>query len=81
MKANTITRRPTVEQFRRWRDGGMADFASGIGPAHNTRAAHCRVCGAALAAGVGLSYVEFMSDGYRFSYRYVCVSCEKDSRP
>ena len=80
MKALTETRRPTIEQFRSWREKSMADFRPGIVGTNKRRAA-CRVHGGEVKPGEGVGYVEFMTDGYRASDRYVCRACEIATRP
>ena len=70
-----MDRRMTMTAFRKMCDAGMADFTPRADQPHNVRAARCRVCCAVLVAGQGHGYDEYMTDGYRFSRRYVCGAC------
>ena len=81
MKANTLTGRPTQAQFRQWRQGAMADFLGPTRNPTNRRQARCRICDVVLPAGQGIAYIEFMADGYRCRDRYVCHTCEEQTRP
>ena len=59
--------------------GGWLDFASGAwGRDRNVRRAKCGRCTAAVPAGLGHAYNEFLSDGYRTVTRYLCPDCEAD---
>ena len=70
----------TLNRFRQLRETGMCDFTQRLDPPHNQRMAHCRVCLGTCAPGTAHGYDEYMSDGYRFTRRYVCESCFTESR-
>jgi len=80
MKSFTISGRPSPYQFRQWRSERYADFDSGLVVA-NKRVARCRLCGKQLPKGEGIGYIELMNDGYRMNDKYVCVSCEQETKP
>mgnify|MGYP001611051421 FL=1 len=66
----------TVFAFRQLRECGKADFEQRADPPRNARAVTCRVCRASVKKGEAFGYDEYMTDGYRFSRRYVCAACE-----
>jgi hypothetical protein len=80
--ATTIPRAGTMTTvtFHKMREAALADFTQRGDPPCNSRLARCRVCRATLGVGEGLGYDEYMTDGYRFTRRYVCASCEAATR-
>ena len=66
----------TRPAFARLREAGMADFDMQGETTTNTRNVRCRVCRKPLTPGSAIAYHEFMTDGYRFSRRYVCADCK-----
>lgn len=68
-------------KLRLLREAGYADFDEPRLLHGNKKRARCRACGIFLATGGGVPYNEFMSDGYRYSLRFVCPGCAEATKP
>lgn len=66
----------TISAFRRLYENGMADFERRADPVHNLLPVLCRVCRVKVPTGKAFGYDEYMTDGYRFSRRFVCAGCK-----
>lgn len=61
-----------MERFDALEEAGWLDLEWG---GCNQRSCHCGRCDKPLSKGEGQGYNEFMTDGYRFTTKYLCVDC------